>query len=355
MPEPDPSLISKNSSTEEVESAQSSTSDTPSQPVGPKKRFTKWLKVAVKLAIGGVVLWAVGRQILMTWDRWQAKTADFSLNITLLVTSGIFYIFGLMAFGIYYARVVQMVAPQISTFTCLKAYILSHPAKYVPGKGMVVVIRVALLTKAGARPTAAILTALYETLSMMAIGGLLGSALLFTPPSHPIGALLSLALGLAFLVTVLPFTFGRAVRILKKGLHSIEPGDLPTPTIPDIRALLLWGVLGWLLWGVSQVLVVAALDPHQSVSVSHWPRVMGAMMLGTVGGFALPILPGGIGLREWIIDELTGGLLGPDLAIASALGLRFVWVVAELVAAAVVSVVPPPPEIGQEIQELPQV
>ena len=355
MPEPDPSLISKTSSTQEVESAQSSTSDTPSQPVGPKKRFPKWLKVAVKLAIGGVVLWAVGQQILMTWDRWQAKTADFGLNITLLVTSGIFYIFGLMAFGIYYARVVQMVAPLISTFTCLKAYILSHPSKYVPGKGMVVVIRVALLTKAGARTTAAILTALYETLSMMAIGGLLGSALLFIPPSHPIGALLSLALGLAFLATVLPFTFGRAVRILKKGLHSIEPGDLPTPTIPDIRALLLWGVLGWLLWGVSQVLVVTALDPHQSVSVSHWPRVMGAMMLGTVGGFALPILPGGIGLREWIIDELTGGLLGPDLAIASALGLRFVWVVAELVAAAVIALVPTPPEPGQKTQESPQV
>lgn len=82
---------------------------------------------------------------------------------------------------------------------------------------------------------------------------------------------------------------------------------------------------------------------------------MGAMILGTVGGFALPILPGGIGLREWIIDELTGGLLGPDLAIASALGLRFVWVVAELVAAAVIALVPTPPEPGQKTQESPQV
>lgn len=355
MPQLDPPQISKISTTSEVVVDPLSKTELSSQPDTPKRLSPKWLKSAIKLTIAIVVLWAVGRQVLLTWDRWQAKTADFSLNITLLVTSGIFYILGLMAFGIYYSHVVKMVAPSISNFTNLKAYILSHPAKYVPGKGMVVVVRVGLLAKAGVRPTAAILTALYETLSMMSIGGFLGAALLFMPPSHPIGALLSLALGLAFLATVLPFTFGRAVRILKKGLHSIEPGDLPTPSYRDIRFLLLWGIAGWLLWGLSQVLVVAALEPHHSVSFTNWPRIMGAMMLGTVGGFALPILPGGIGLREWIIDELTGGVLGPDLAIASALGLRFVWVVAELVAAAVVALVPTPPEIGQETQESLQV
>lgn len=355
MPETDTSPTLETFTASEVALDPSPISGPSSLPAILKNRFPKWLKPAIKLAIGAVILWAVGRQILSTWDRWQAKTANFSLDITLLISSGIFYIFGLMAFGLYYARVVQMVAPFISTFTSLKAYILSHPAKYVPGKGMVVVIRVGLLTKSGARPTAAILTALYETLSMMSIGGLLGSALLFSPPGHPFGALLSLALGLAFLGTVLPFTFGRAVRILKKGIHSIEPGDLPTPTIRDVRILLIWGVFGWLLWGMSQVFVVAALAPNHSVAFSNWPRIMGAMMLGTVGGFALPILPGGIGLREWIIDELTGGLLGPDLAIASALGLRFVWVVAELVAAAVVGLVPTPMEIGQKTQESPQV
>ena len=69
MPELDPSLISKPSTAEKVESVPTANLETLSQPVGPNKRFPKWLKVAVKLAIGGVVLWAVGRQILMTWDR----------------------------------------------------------------------------------------------------------------------------------------------------------------------------------------------------------------------------------------------------------------------------------------------
>ena len=320
-------------------------------PAKVAKAWPGWIKPAIKLVIGGIVLWAVGRQLAITWDRWQSSATDFDLNLTILISSGIAYACGLIAFGIYYARVVQMVAPETATVSCLKAYILSHPAKYVPGKGMVVVIRVGLLARAGVRPTAAMLTALYETLSMMSIGGLLAGVMLFMPPSHWIGALLSWALGAAFLCTVLPLTFGRAARVLKKGLHAIEPGDLPKPTRSGLMGLLFWGMTGWLFWGMSQVLVVAALAPENSVSLAHWPRIMGAMMLGTVGGFALPVLPGGIGLREWIIDELTAGVIGPDLAIASALGLRFVWVVAELVAAAVVALMQIPLKTGPKPEE----
>lgn len=323
----------------------------PAQDLKKRRKFPKWAKQAIRLAIAAVVLAAVGRQINLTWQRWQAKSALLEINPTLLVGSGVFYIFGLMAFGLYYWQVVKLVEPGASVMACMKAYILSHPAKYVPGKAMVVVIRVGLLARHGVRPTAAMLTALYETLSMMAIGGLLGGFLLIMPPAHPLGALLCAGLGVAFLGTVLPFTFGRAVKILKKGLTSIEPRDLPLARRRDVLPLVVWGLLGWFFWGVSQALVVEGLDPNHSLSIRLWPRVMGGMMLGTVGGFALPILPGGLGLREWMIDEVTGGVLGPDLAIASALGLRFVWVVAELVAAAIVAVLPGPPEIVTSPEE----
>jgi uncharacterized membrane protein YbhN (UPF0104 family) len=77
-------------------------------------------------------------------------------------------------------------------------------------------------------------------------------------------------------------------------------------------------------------------------------------MAGTVGGFALPILPGGLGLREGIYHEMTKGVLGPDLAIASALALRFVWVVGELAAALAISVIPERKSAGALSSELPE-
>ena len=319
---------------------------------GRPKGIPKWAKTVLRLVVAAVVLAAVGRQIGLTWGRWQAKSALFEINPTLLVGSGVFYIAGLVAFGLYYWQVVKLVEPRACVMPCMKAYILSHPAKYVPGKAMVVVIRVGLLARHGVRPTAGMLTALYETLSMMAIGGLLGGLLLVLPPAHPLGALACAGLGVAFLGTVLPWTFGTAVKLLKKGLHAIEPADMPVVRGRAVGPLVFWGVLGWGFWGMSQVLVVAGLSPGHELSIQLWPRVMGGMMLGTVGGFALPVLPGGLGLREWVINEVTGGVLGPDLAIASALGLRFVWVVAELFAAALVAVLPGAEEIPKTRDEL---
>jgi hypothetical protein len=323
------------------------TTENPSKPIQQNKNLKKWLIKSLKLVIILVVLASVVRQIARSWNRLP----EFQPNLPLLAVSGLLYIAGLAVFGLYYARIVRLVAPSVSTIESLRAYVLSHPAKYVPGKGMVVVIRVGLLARSGARGTAAMLSALYETLSMMAIGGLLGAALLAIPPAHLPAALLSSGLGVAFAATVLPMTFSRAARLLKKGLSTIEPGDAPTPGRSDWPALLVYGSIGWLCWGLSMVAVVSSLDTGQVFDVSHWPRTAGAMMLATVGGFALPILPGGLGLREWILDEVTGGLLGPDLAIASALVVRFVWIIEEIVAAAAISLIPSKACSNQPVSE----
>lgn len=306
------------------------------EPSASRKNLKKWAIRAAKLVVIALVLGSVGRQLNRSWH----KLPDFQPNLPLLILSGSLYIAGLLVFGLYYARIVRLVAPAVSPLECLRAYILSHPAKYVPGKAMVVVIRVGLISRSGARATAAMLSALYETLSMMAIGGLLGAILLALPPAHPLAALLSAGVGLAFLATVLPITFSKAARLLKKGLATIEPEDSPAPGRGDWPALMLFGVIGWLCWGLSQVAVVVSLDTKHVFSLREWPRVAGGVMLATVGGFALPILPGGLGLREWILNEVTGSVLGADLAIASAFVLRFVWIIAELVAAAAVGLIP---------------
>ena len=46
----------------------------------------------------------------------------------------------------------------------LRAYVVSHLGKYVPGKAMVVVIRTALVVPFGARASTAAIATFYETL-----------------------------------------------------------------------------------------------------------------------------------------------------------------------------------------------
>ena len=66
------------------------------------------------------------------------------------------------------------------------------------------------------------------------------------------------------------------------------------------------------------------------------PVVTASVALATVAGFAVAVLPGGLGVREGVLMyALTPALGDQNLACVAALALRLVWVAAELLAAAV--------------------
>ena len=82
------------------------------------------------------------------------------------------YLVGLTFNGIFFRRVLDASPTPVGLFAAVRAYLVSHLGKYVPGKAMVVVVRVGLVTPYGARPATAAFATLYETLVMMASGGL---------------------------------------------------------------------------------------------------------------------------------------------------------------------------------------
>ena len=96
---------------------------------------------------------------------------------------------------------------------------------------------------------------------------------------------------------------------------------------------LLWSGLGWLLLGLSQVAVIQALVPA-GLPLSAWPLAVASVALATVAGFAVPVAPGGLGVREWVLWTGLGSALDHNLAVVSALALRLAWIVGELIAAA---------------------
>ena len=52
-----------------------------------------------------------------------------------------------------------------------------------------------------------------------------------------------------------------------------------------------------------------------------WPAVVGGVALATVAGFAVAVLPGGLGVREGVLMTTLSPTLGADTAVIAALAL----------------------------------
>jgi hypothetical protein len=297
----------------------------------PWKRYAK---LAVKAAVAVVVLAAVGRHVGRTWRDLNAHGGSLRVDPAWLAVGGLLYLAGLSACGVFYARVLQSSATPVGTAAAVRAYLISHLGKYVPGKAMVVVMRVGFSTPFGARAATAGFATFYETLVMMAAGSALAAVGLMTGPRPVQLAWVALAGGLAaaFLVVVDPLVFPRISKLLTTRFPGVGPEAQPRYTRRLLAEGLALSLLGWILMGASQVAVVRAVEPS-GVAISHWPLVAAGVALATVAGFVVAVLPGGLGVREGVLMVTLAPALGNDTAVVAALALRLTWVAAEVVAA----------------------
>lgn len=302
--------------------------------------------LAIKIAIGLVVIWALGRHVERTWIELHKTGRTLSLDPSWLALSVVLYVVGLCPLAWFFWRVMQVSPTPVRFLPALRAYLVSHLGKYVPGKAMVVVIRAGMVVPFGARAATAAFATLYETLVMMAAGGLLAAAAFAWCPLRPLVvplgsgrevalplALMSLALGLALFVVTLPGVFARISLLISVPFPGVGPDALPRTSI-TLQALGLFAsVVGWILLGLSQVAVIRALG-IAPLDAQGLAIVVGTVALATLIGFVVAIFPGGLGIRELVIMVTLAPLIGDDLGVVAALVLRLAWVAGELLAAA---------------------
>jgi hypothetical protein len=300
----------------------------------------KWTVRAIKLIVALLVLAAVGRHIQRTWSDLSAHRERLHLEPIAAGLAVPAYLAGLGLFGGFFARILAHSPSPVAWLPALRAYYISHLGKYVPGKALVVVLRAGLASPFGARPATAAFATVYETLVMMASGGLVAAVGFALPPVQPLPLVLGLGLGIGLIALAEPRVFPRLSNVLAMPFKGVGPESYPRFSHRLLAEGLAWSIGGWALLGTSQVAMLSAVR-GDLLPVQLWPAVLAGVALATVAGFAVAVLPAGLGVREWVLMTTLVPAVGESSAVVSTLLLRLAWVVAELVWAAALGLLRP--------------
>ena len=295
--------------------------------------WKRTIKTVLKFVLAGVVLWALGRHVLKTYRELSKHGDAFRLDPGWTFVSLLLYIAGLFALGVVFSKVMRSSPSPVGSWVAIRAYVISHLGKYVPGKAMVVILRVGLVVPHGASPATAGFATFYETFAMMAAGAILATLgfAVGAGSTQYVPLLVSAGLAAAFLFVTQPSVFPRLSKLATLPFPNVGPDALPRFSYRLLGTALLWSALGWIMLGLSQVALIRAIST-EGPSLGLWPYVTACVALATVGGFAVAVLPAGLGVREGILMTLLEPILGEERAVIAALALRLVWVAGEILA-----------------------
>lgn len=313
-----------------------------------KNRRRLWLAVKTLLAVAIVA--GVARQFGAILGHESFARINIRLRLELLLPAALLYVLAQTCWGAFWVRLLKFEGVPVTWYSGLRAYFISQFGKYIPGKVMVILLRVSILRKSGGSPLAVGVTATYETLTSMAAGAIVGVLLLPLLGVLPVSISGNVTAFMAF--AAFPLAVGvlnkLAVRIAdkKRGPHA---APLPAPSLSLLAQGLLHGICGWSLLGVSLALVVESVGYSDLGFVETYLADLGAVALSYVAGFVILVAPGGLGVRELVLKEtLTPRFLpaldplgAESVAIIVALLLRLSWTAAEIAVALVLYLIHP--------------
>lgn len=244
--------------------------------------------------------------------RFGYLAASIAVTIIALVPAALVWLGVLKAFG-----------QKFPLLPALDAYYLGHAGKYVPGKAMVLVLRVGKLQPYGVSIKPAILSVFVETLTGVGTAAILGVLFLFLidVPSWLKWSLVAAAPLAAIVLS--PHFFRLVLFALAKSKIGKIPKSLSSAFTWKFMLKTCLGMsIGWLLQGTVGWLIILCLnDSPDMVSLQIWGTAVSAVCLGAVAGF-VSMLPGGAVARDLVVAWLLAPVLTQPVALLFALFLR---------------------------------
>jgi uncharacterized membrane protein YbhN (UPF0104 family) len=278
----------------------------------------------------------------------QLSQHDWDLRPLWLAAAGTLYVVGLSFMAWFWRRMLAAYGQHVPWPRLLRAYYVGHLGKYVPGKVMVLVLRVGALGRSVDSAWFTLLSTLLETMVMMAVGASLGAAAASVLlPLEPRLTAVVAALAVVVVIPTLPPVARRIARRARDRFWSLEREHNLNEKLTSehsqvgqrltwqiwasgcLAALACWILLGLSLWATLKSIGIDGIQP-----IADLPLTIGAVSLAVVAGF-LSFLPGGFVVRDGLLMQLLAPACGEANALVAALLLRLVWLVSELVVCAI--------------------
>lgn len=214
-----------------------------------------------------------------------------------------------------------------------RGYFMSFVPRYIPGTVWGYISRSEwMLTRYQIAYRFSALASLIEVIisitSALTVVGLLGLLMPFE-----VSPLLLLSLLLPWLVWLVLVRLERLKPIVILKFRLVNPLQPITPTLWIKSHLIFFGQ--WLIFGLIYWLIIVSIAGHQVITVHPVNGIIYSIFAFTLSwtvGFMVPFIPGGIGIREFVLAGTTSNLLGLNLEMSSlvAVGLRILSSVIEI-------------------------
>lgn len=290
--------------------------------------------LALKLLIAVLVTWGIARSVLKAKDELAGREFDWTeVGWSWFLLAAVAYGLSMLPMAWFWRRLLITMGQSAGAYETFRAYTIGHLGKYVPGKVMVIVLRTGLIRSQHVDGVIAAVTIFIETLTMMATGAFLAAVTLtvWYQDQRWLQALAIVLMLATLFVTTPPI-----LKIVIRKLKSHEPAETLEPILSSIG----WRSIGtgWLAscftWTLITISLWATLRGLPDVGnlqfgIASFAQLLSSVTLAVVAGF-LSLIPGGIGVREWVLDQTMVPTFGPATAIISAVVLRLIWLLTEL-------------------------
>ncbi|MBY0589373.1 hypothetical protein K2X85_19530 [bacterium] len=304
------------------------------------------LRTALSVLIVLVTSWFVGKQAFLAYAELQSRTLFIRYEfLALAVTLNVLGAFALAGPFVTAIRDRERLLHRrhpLPLSTIMQGYLMSQAGKYVPGKAVVMVIRLMVLGRRGAPADMIVLATFFETMVAMASAGLLATILM----SLPMGSLdeqgqaqqqwaraASFFLFLGLIFFVLPPVLSLGPKVLSRFIPSVKVhADTPIGWRSIGKSIAI-SIVAWMIVGTSFWATVQAVSPA-TLGWSEIPTLSSVYIFSYVAGF-ISMVPGHFGVREFIMDSILRPLLGGDrlVAVSATILSRMVTLTIELVMA----------------------
>jgi len=216
-------------------------------------------------------------------------------------------------------------------------FLTAWPARYVPGTLPYHMTRLLMAERHGLRRSAMAASSLYELI--LAVGsatalGFVALALTIGNETYGTGYVIAMAP-----LVLAPFVVQRRVLVpLSRRLLGLlgRPGIAPDHALGAGQGMTSMAMyIGvHVLNGLAFAVLVAVLVDNSPSPI----LLIGAYSVACAAGVAVPLIPGGLGVREAVLTGLLSNALSPETALVAAGSIRAVSIVADLLPAALVAI-----------------